>query len=545
MLEFLLTLFPYRPRGANMSKENKFSRRDFVTFLGGTASLALTGTLSSCSSGGDLKNLPFTPISFTDADDLVLARGFEYKVLISFDDPINNLGDRFGSNNDFTAFFPLSRNEAILWVNHEYPDPLFVSGFKKGMIKTKEMVDKERKAVGGSLLHIQKNPKGQWVHNKNSKYNRRIDATQRIPFIASRKIEGRDYAIGTMANCAGGVTPWKTVLTCEENYHDYYGERVFGTRKVDSERAWFGWKKFYDNPPEHYGWVVEVNPLSGEAKKLTGLGRFAHECATCVRTKSGHVAVYSGDDKEGEFLYKFLSKNKDSLHEGELFVADVENGKWISLDIDKQPKLKRKFKDQLDVLIHAREAGRVVGATPLDRPEDIEVHPKTGDVYVALTNNKSVGNYFGSILRIREDGGDHGGGSFKASDFIIGGDQLSCPDNLIFDLQGNLWVTTDMSGSAMNKPPYTRFKNNGLFFIPTSGARAGQAFQVASAPKDAELTGLSFSADYKTLFLSVQHPGEKSKSLESLRSHWPDGGKAVPKSSVVQISGSALNEIVS
>ncbi|MCR9206559.1 MAG: DUF839 domain-containing protein, partial [Halobacteriovoraceae bacterium] len=354
-----------------------------------------------------------------------------------------------------------------------------------------------------------------------------------------RPIEGKTVAIGTFANCAGGKTPWNTVLTCEENYHDYYGERTFPERKFKEPRL--GWNKFYQNPPEHYGWVVEVNPKTGEAKKLTGLGRFSHECATCIPTKDGKVAVYSGDDKNSEFLYKFISEKSDSLEKGELFVADVKKGKWVSLDIKKQPALKKAFKDQTDVLIHCREAGRLLGATPMDRPEDIEINPATGDVFVCLTNNKDRDNYHGSILKITEDNKDHGSLSFKASDFLVGGEDFSCPDNLAFDSKGDLWFATDISGGSMNKPPYSKFKNNGLFYVPMSGSEAGKVTQIASAPTDAELTGISFSPDGKTMFLSVQHPGEKSKSLKELRSHWPKGGAEHPLSSVIEIRGPLLN----
>jgi uncharacterized protein len=106
-----------------------------------------------------------------------------------------------------------------------------------------------------------------------------------------------------------------------------------------------------------------------------------------------------------------------------------------------------------------------------------------------------------------------------------------------------LWVTTDISGSAANKPPYDLFKNNGLFFIPTSGDHAGEVFQVASAPTDAEITGPFFTEDYKNLFISIQHPGEESKTLTALTSNWPEGGTSIPKSAVVVLSGPALEAI--
>ena len=97
----------------------------------------------------------------------------------------------------------------------------------------------------------------------------------------------------------------------------------------------------------------------------------------------------------------------------------------------------------------------------------------------------------------------------------------------------------------MNKAPYTAFKNNGLYVVPRKGPQAGEVIQVASAPNDAEFTGPSFSPDGKTLFLSVQHPGETSSSLKELSSHWPGKKGQIPRSAVVTISGPALEGLQS
>ena len=238
-------------------------------------------------------------------------------------------------------------------------------------------------------------------------------------------------------------------------------------------------------------------------------------------------------------------KKTRSLKEGELFVANTIEGRWLSLSYDKNPLLQKEFKDQLDVLINCRKAARLLGATPQDRPEDIEINPHTKDVLVCLTNNIPKGNYFGKMLKIKEDKANPLSKTFSVEDFSMGGrDGYACPDNIAFDKKGNLWMTTDMSGKLMNKPPYSRFKNNGLFYIPLTGPNTGRATQVVSAPVDAELTGISFSPDYKTLFLSVQHPGEQSKSLNALTSHWPNGGNAIPEPAVVQIYGDALDRLM-
>ena len=151
--------------------------------------------------------------------------------------------------------------------------------------------------------------------------------------------------------------------------------------------------------------------------------------------------------------------------------------------------------------------------------EDIEIDPISGNILISLTNNKPKKDFHGSILKIKETNGKFDALTFSASTFIAGGEEtgLTCPDNLAFDLAGNLWITSDISGSSMNKKDnqYTSFKNNALYVIPRHGKDAGNVIRVASAPKDAELTGPWFSPDGKTLFLSVQHPGEQTKDVNN------------------------------
>ena len=512
-------------------KDSQYQRRDFLKFLGyGTIALS-QATVFTSMLGCESKELQ--GINPSLKDDLLLAPGLSYSILASWGDPINEK-EVFGFNNDYINIVALSPEDLIMWVNHEYIHPLFVSG----MERSKENIEKEMPLVGGSLIRVKK-VSGKWKMIANDPYNKGVRGDTMIPFANDITIKGKNLAQGTLGNCAGGKTPWDTFLTCEENYHLFYGERMADGSVSDSM---FEWQKFFPNPPEHYGWVVEVEPKTGKAKKHVNLGRFAHESATCVKTKSGKVVVYSGDDKNDEHLYKFVSESGDNFDKGTLYAANIENGKWLPLDLERSPQLKEKFNSQLEVLINAREAAKMLGATALDRPEDIEINPLTGDVFVALTNNKPKRRYHGQILKIQESGGDYASNTFTSSSFITGGEEsgFSCPDNLAFDKNGNLWIATDISGSSIGKAPYKKFGNNGLFVIPASGKQAGKAIQVASAPIDAELTGICFSPDQKTLFLSVQHPGETTKELSKPTSHWPGGG--TPKPSVVAIEGKLIEE---
>ena len=508
------------------------NRREFLKFIGATCTLPIISK-NLFASGSSPIQIP--SIESTFKDDLILAQGFTYSPLISWNENISAF-DKFGFNCDYTAFIPLSSNNAIFWTNHEYVNPLFIHG-NIDQEKTKIQVQEEMYNMGGSLIEIyRENKNTDWKIKPNSSFNRRITALTEIPFANNVEVKNQKSTIGMVANCAGGVTPWGTILTCEENFDSFHGERTKdGLKKAGS----YQWEKYFDFPPEHYGWVVEVDPMTGEAKKHTSLGRFCHECATTTYDYFGNLVVYSGDDTEDEFLYKFISTNKKSLDVGTLYVANIEKGEWISLDINSSKKLKNKFKNQLDVLINCREAGKIVGATALDRPEDIEIHPITGDVYVCLSNNKPKGNYHGSILKISESKKDPL--KFDSETFIPGGKDFSCPDNLTFDRNGNIWLCCDISGKNIGQFEYKKFGNNGLYFIPTRGDNAGEVFQIASAPKDAEFTGVTLSPDQKTLFLSVQHPGELSKSIGKLTSNWPSNKPGtIPKPTVVQIKGPLL-----
>lgn len=521
------------------------SRRSFLQFLGGASALAATG--SACTHLFDrahdrsFKKLkPLVPLR---QDNVVFAQGFEHEVLITEGTPLGR-GLFFGANCDFTQFVPRKQTDtSFLWVNNEYFSSYLVSGRYRSEPPTRAQYLHERETVGGSLLTLKQDNDGKWKFVGVHTDNKRLSGSSQIPF--TQPIEGEKYGIGSFGNCSGGLTPWNTILTCEENFEAYYGEWLptkDGRGKIIQDKHSYNWSQVVTFDPRHYGWVVEFNPETGKSKKLLGLGRYAHECAKVVVTKNDKVVVYSGDDRDDQCLYKFIPHKAHSLDEGELFVANIEQQKWISLDYQKQSLLQKHFKDQTDVLVQCRRAAHLLGGTPLARPEDIEQDPITKDIFIALTNNKPKGDYHGSILKISEDQNDHTSLTFKSEVYKAGGKDsgFSCPDNMAFDQNGNLWLTCDISGSAIGKSPYQSFGNNGLYVIPRRGPQAGEVLQVASAPNDAEFTGPCFSPDYKTLFLSVQHPGELSRKGQPYTSHWPKGEPHKPLSSVITVTGPSL-----
>lgn len=504
---------------------------------------------------------PFRPIQPTTRDELVLPEGYRHYVLRVYGEDIAP-GLPFGYNADFTAFFPIdgpdggsSSEDGLLWVNHEYVNPMLAYGYREGSRKTHREIRTERMAVGGSVMRVRRGRDGRWGFAPDPRNRRMTGLTPcRLtgPVAGSAAIDGATQVIGSVGNCSGGVTPWGTVLSCEENV-DAYG--------LPAEPGGYGlgWP---DYESLHQGWVVEIDPFDASFTPLkrTALGRFRHENVAIRLTRDRRVVAYMGDDKRDSCVYKFVSdrtytpgdrdNNLRILESGRLYAADFGNGRWLLLDREAEPRLRAAkapdggplFTSQAAVLLDARAAALTMGATPVDRPEDIEIHPHTGHAFVALTNNDLHGNFHGQIVRIREAGDAPEATSFQWDLFAVGGPQsgFSSPDNLIFDPYGNLWMVTDISSSRVGEPAsiYGFQGNNSMFFFATEGPDAGKAVHFASGPVESELTGPCWTPDGKTLFLSVQHPGEESESLGALTSHWPYGdGRSVPRPGVVAITG--------
>ena len=492
---------------------------------------------------------PFTPIDTNFADTLNLPQGYSYQVLAPWGEVINDRGDEIGFNHDFVGYFPIdmleggsSSEEGLLTINHEYPNALFVGGNTEERTAPAQ-VEAEMKSVGVAVVRVRNNGNA-WEVVRDPR-NRRINAMTECeltgPVRGAEVVGGATRVRGSVGNCSGGQTPWGTLLTCEENVDGY-------------EETWGG--AGYN--AMHQGWITEIDPFSDSAmpRKRTAMGRFRHENAAVTVADDGRVVVYMGDDMRDACVYKFVSRgtynsndraaNINLLAEGDLYVADFGNGAWLLLDYERNQDLRDAVDEetgepivtsQVEVLADARAASLAIGGTPTDRPEDIEVHPRTGDVYIAMTNNSDHGNYFGQIVKLSEASG-WTSGSFLWEIFAAGGPQsdFSSPDNVVFDPYGNLWMVTD-SGTGEGTI-YEFLGNNSMFFFPTEGPDVGKAFRFAVGPVEAEMTGPVWSPDGRTLFLSVQHPGEDSESLDALTSNFAAAeGSNVPRPTLVAISG--------
>ncbi|MFB9327296.1 PhoX family phosphatase [Paenibacillus aurantiacus] len=539
-------------------------RKTFLSYLGtGAAALAVAsaglGTLEGKASAatGNANHLfgfktnkvsgYFDPIQPSKEDKLIVPKNFKYDVVAAYGDVINPSGEKFGSGADYNAFFPIkdSSTRGLLVTNHEYTT-IFQLG-PVGDAMTAEQLHSNLYNQGMSVTEVYRDADGTWKLDPTSAYARRINGYTMFqltgPAAGIAALKNASTVQGTFANCSGGVTLWNTVLSCEENF----SETAAASKLTDT----------------HYGWVVEIDPFDKTfLKKHTALGRFNHENTAMGLAADGRVVVYMGDDKKDACVYKFISKGKYNasagransalLEEGTLYVANLKTGKWAPVTLEEVKKSKtyaekadvqKKFASLGDVVTYCQEAALLVGGTPTDRPEDIEISPFDYTVFIAHTNNDNHGNIHGHITRIFEANNDLGSLEFDFEIFAAGGRQsgFSSPDNLAFDSNGNLWVVTDISSSSQNKGVHKSFMNNGLFVIPTSGSAKGKALQFASAPVESELTGPFFTPDESTLFLSVQHPGENTTDLSKPTSLWPHrSGDKIARCGVVAISGFKL-----
>ena len=516
------------------------SRRDFLSLgLNLPLTCLLSGRVSNLFAQDkesiritDDKNWDFKKLSFSFRDELTVAEGYKSDILIKRGDEISLSGDRFGDCCDFTKFIPTGKNSGFLWVNHEYiVTSTLYNRRVSGKDKTLSMVDLERSLVGGSCLSINYTSNKGWQVDTKSQRSFRLDASSKIPSVGPVDIGDVE---GTFANCSGGLTPWGTILTCEEN-----------TNKFCSSS--YGWSKYYRMKSDNYGWVVEVDVKTKKARKLTSLGRFEHEGACVVLSENNRVVVYMGDDASSQCVYKYISKkpfikNKSNYSEllvdGDLYVANFVENKWEVLNPTNKKLNKHysnKFSSLKNILLNTRSAAKAVGGTPLNRPEGIVRWKDL--ILVALTNNTRKGDYYGQILAIKED--DYDSLSFNYQTFITGKKSagFSCPDNLAVSNEQDLWLCTDISGKYIGKGRYSNYPRNAFIKINTNKDSEIDVSPFILAPIEAELTGPCFHTDSKSLFISVQHPGEYSyKKVNKLTSNWPMGGKSIPLSSVSVIS---------
>ena len=561
-------------------------RRKFLKAgLGG----ALLAALPGCAAQGTRPVIGFAPIAPSTEDAVRVPDGYEATVLYRWGDPIGSpLGNpqfrpdasnsadeqalQAGMHHDGMHYFPLQGStHGLLAMNHEYLDQglLFPDGMRTW---SAEKLRKAQASVGVSVIEVTLR-NGRWDVVRPSRNARRITAYTpcRISGPAAghalmRTAQNPDgmMVLGTYAGCAHGWTPWGTYLTCEENWHGYFTQR--GKNTPDQARYGLSARGFgvrwdehderfdaqrHPNEPNRFGWVVEIDPFDPGAApvKRTALGRFSHEGAACSVGAEGQLAFYMGDDQAFEYIYKFVpsrrwdpanrASNRDLLDQGTLYAARFNpdgTGFWLPLV----------GRDQGEIVVRTRQTADIAGATKMDRPEWIVAHPVTREVYASLSNNSArrdadaanprAPNHFGHIVRWREDGGDVAATRFRWDVFVnagpagannIKGDAFASPDGLWIDSMGALWVSTDVSPTALGKGPWAALGNNQLLAVDPA---TGVFRRFLTGPRGCEITGFNTTPDNRTAFVNIQHPGE------GMPSTWPDHApNARPRSATLAI----------
>lgn len=619
----------------------RYGRRDILKGLLAGSALAALPPFAPAEANAARHSFNFREVAHGADRTHHVAEGYQVDVLIRWGDPVTPDAPafdplrqsaaaqqkQFGYNNDYTAYMPLplgssNPDRGLLAVNHEYTsEELMFPGIGRQDSKdklfrdmTKDLVEIEMAAHGMSVIEVQKNRDGRWSVVHGSPYARRIDGLASIcemsgpaaghPRMRTKADPTGRRVIGTLNNCAGGVTPWGTVLSGEENFHGYFfGKLDEANPEARSHKRygvpgnWYNWGQHFErfdvskepNEPNRYGWVVEIDPYDPKSvpKKRTALGRTKHEGATPVLNRDNRVVVYSGDDERFEYVYRFVTSgrfdpanrraNMDLLNRGTLYVAKYNadgTGEWLPLVFGQGPLTAANgFSSQADVLIEARRAADLLGATKMDRPEDIEVNPISGKVYAMMTNNSRripeqvdaanprAANLWGQIVEMIPENGDHAAPRFAWNLLLQAGNPadptaaakyhpqtsangwFACPDNAAFDSQGRFWVGTDQGGAWAK----TSGTADGIWTVETEGPNRGLSKMFYRNPVGAEICGPFFTPDDKALFVSVQHPaadgGEKftrsgkGSTFEDPATRWPDFDERMPpRPSVIVIT---------
>ena len=589
----------------------RLSRRSLLARVAAVACIAAAPqTLVSrrALAAGGPSTLAFPELPHVEDAALHVADGYSAQVLLRWGDPVEPgapafdpknqsaaaQAKQFGYNCDFIGFLPLPAGSAsaargLLCVNHEYTiRALMFPGTTAKTEPDRERTDIEMAAHGHSVVEIEKRGNG-WVPVANGRYNRRIHMGTEMRI--SGPAAGHDRlktsadptgrrVLGTLNNCAGGVTPWGTVLIAEENFNLYFdGEPDMTPEARNLKRLGFrvqgamGWSRHHPrfdvgkepNEPNRFGWMVEIDPYDPASVpvKRTALGRFKHEGANVTVNRDGRAVAYSGDDQRFDYIYRFVSAGRVDpaagtangvlLDDGTLSVARFNPDgtlDWLPLVYGTGPlTADNGFSGQADVLIETRRAADLLGATPMDRPEDVEPNPVTGIVYAMLTNNdrrkpEQAGganprakNVHGHVVEMIPPGqgrdADHTAARYRWEVPLLAGDPkkaadgaryhpatgaagwLSCPDNCAFDAKGRLWIATDGASKAGMA--------DGVWATDVEGEGRMLTRHFLAVPTGAEMCGPCFAPDDRSFFAAVQHPGDdKGSTYDEPSTRWPD-----------------------
>ncbi|MEU3603459.1 PhoX family phosphatase [Streptomyces sp. NPDC006798] len=597
------------------------SRRNIV--LGATiaaAHLALAPGAAVARPAGRRLSASFRPVPVSAADRIVVPAGHRAEVLAPWGAPLLPDGPRWrpdgggsaadqarqiGSHHSGLRYLPLAGGadgdrRGMLVIHHESVDPVLLHRREPGggRAVTAARVAKGLAAQGVTAIEVRRGRDGTW-HPVGSPRNARLTGTTPVVFsgplaTGHPALEGTAEPVGTLGNSGHGATPWGTHLVCEENTSGWFGtddpgwrptatQRRYGLGALDHGHGWHRADPRFDlarspREPHRFGWIVEVDPLALNGPtpvKRTALGRFGHSAAAVGETRDGRVTVHSGDDQDGGYLYRFVGDRpwrreraggRSPLDHGVLQVARFDEdgtGRWLPLVHGRGTLTEAHgWADQADIVLRAREAADALGATRMDRPQQMAVDPRTGEVFAALANSAGGfggaagsrdANPYGHIIRLRDD--PDGGTGLRWDVFVLGGDPahdpsvrldasnaFGSPKGLHLDPAGLLWIGTGVSPHSQHLAArgHENLGNNALLVADPA---TGVIRRFLTAPRGAEVTGVSGTPDGRALFVNIQHPGSATtawgaptpadpRAVSGWPDHRPDGR---PRSATIAV----------
>ncbi|MEO1119334.1 MAG: PhoX family phosphatase [Pseudomonadota bacterium] len=499
----------------------------------------------------------------------------------------------------------LNSREGMICINHEFGRNSHVLG--KSFPETLEDVRLSQAAHGVSVVAVAESGRfgpGEWnvVSNPNSRritVNTEVDVSGPVAGSPLLGNSAGNVPAGTVNNCGSGATLWGTYLTCEENFNGYFGSTTGDTTGFNDLQAaayarygfsengfGYGWHLFderfdianskFANESNRFGWCVEIDPFDGTKKpvKRTALGRFKHEACAFTELSDGRVAVFMGDDQRGDYCYKYESNQPwrdviaaglSPLDDGKLYVARFGagpegegTGEWIELTASNPDIAAAGLDTQDKVLVYARMAADVVGATKMDRPEWSTIG-KDGEVYWTLTNNDRKDDGQGAISDVNP--------IFENSDGYI----IKTTDTSATTFEWNMFLISrntrpEDPGADASDVPYAEYEAPadggenvftdpdaawadpfGRLFIGTDGGQpsglqdqmvvidtaTGEYKRLLMGVASDEITGAAPTPNYKTLFTNTQHPGNGSPSSTNFPA--PFDGVTIPRDCTIVI----------
>ncbi|WP_336717225.1 PhoX family protein [Chryseobacterium mucoviscidosis] len=388
----------------------------------------------------------FTSIVPTaQTNKLIIPTEHKYQLILKEGDNYTEGGGLVGGQNDFTAYVPknASSTNGYLSVNHE------------------------TNPGGVTMAEIN--------YNATTKLWQ-LSRSRAVSFSAPSLVQ-------TIRNCSGGVTPWGTVVTAEE-------------QTTSSDVNADGMKD--------YGWLVEIDPATaqvisqntdGSKGKLWQMGIMNHE--NVVINNTGTIAYY-GEDGGTHMVYKYVMDTPNNLSSGNLYVLKLDQGlsggdpvattaTWIQV-----PNKTKADQNNTTTLAQS------LGGTSFNGIEDVDISPLDGKIYFTAKG-------LNKVYRLKDDGATAsqvetfvGGLTTNYSFDTAQGTKTEAwgdgNDNLTFDELGNLWVLQDGG-------------KNYIWVIAPDHTQANPKVKLfASMPAGSEPTGLTFTPDHKFGFFSVQHP---------------------------------------